>query len=98
MTEFNIRGAPGLKSVKDMPVKQDMAPPGGYPSVRFARRIINTGPTGATVFAAIGVMMTYGFYQARARSGGATTGGASGGATGGASAREEGGSVCMAES
>ena len=61
--EAALRGPPGLKSVKDLPIKQDLAPPGGFPSVRFARRIVNTGPTGATVFAVLGAGMAYGFYQ-----------------------------------
>lgn len=29
MTEFLRRGAPGMKSVKDMPIVQDGPPPGG---------------------------------------------------------------------
>jgi len=52
-----------LQSVKDMPVLQDGAPPGGFPSVRFARRIPSTGPTGFTLFALGTVVMAYGFVK-----------------------------------
>lgn len=50
MTEFLRRGAPGMKSVKDMPVVQDGPPPGGFPAVRYARRVPSTGPSGFTLF------------------------------------------------
>lgn len=63
MTETLRRGYPGMKSVKDMPVLQDGAPPGGFPSVRFARRIPSTGPTGFTLFALGTVIMAYGFVK-----------------------------------
>ena len=66
MTEVLLRG-PGVRSVKDLPVKQDLAPPGGYPSIRYGRRLVNTGPTGATIFAVITGMTVYGFYQVRQR-------------------------------
>ena len=53
---------PLMQSVKDMPVVQDGAPPGGFPSVRIARRIPSTGPGGFTVFAVSASIMAYGFY------------------------------------
>jgi hypothetical protein len=34
-----------------MPVVQDGPPPGGFPAVRYARRVPSTGPTGFTLFA-----------------------------------------------
>ena len=43
--------------------KQDGPPPGGYPSVRYARRIPSTGPTGVAFFGAYLGAMVYGFYQ-----------------------------------
>ena len=42
---------------------QDGPPPGGYPSVRYARRIPSTGPTGMAFFGAYLGAMVYGFYQ-----------------------------------
>ena len=33
-------------------LQQDGPPPGGYPSVRYARRIPSTGPTGVAFFGA----------------------------------------------
>ena len=51
------------QSVKDMPVLQDGPPPGGFPSVRYARRIPSTGPTGFTLFALTSVIMAYGFVK-----------------------------------
>lgn len=54
-----------MQSVKDMPVLQDGPPPGGFPSVRFARRIPSTGPTGFTLFALGAVAMAYGFVKVR---------------------------------
>merc|ERR1712216_35170 len=54
---------PRMKSVKDMPVKQDMPPPGGFPSIRFGRRIANTGPSGAFVFGVSALVMGFGFYK-----------------------------------
>ena len=84
MTEALIRGGPGLRSVKDMPVVQDGPPPGarprrrtlhttaatdahtagGFPSVRFGRRIPNTGPTGTAIFGVSALVIAYGFYKA----------------------------------
>ena len=52
-----------LQSVKDMPVLQDGPPPGGFPSVRYARRLPSTGPTGFTMFAVGAAVMAYGFYK-----------------------------------
>eukprot|EP00887_Chlorella_sp_A99_P003076 scaffold9.g3076.t1 len=63
MTEFLRRGSPGMKSVKDMPVIQDGPPPGGFPAIRYARRVPSTGPAGFTLFAATGLVMAYGFYK-----------------------------------
>lgn len=51
-----------MKSIKDMPVVQDGPPPGGFPSVRIARRIPSTGPGGFTLFAVSAGVMAYGFY------------------------------------
>lgn len=42
---------------------QDGPPPGGFPAVRYARRVPSTGPTGLTLFAVGAVVMAYGFYQ-----------------------------------
>jgi hypothetical protein len=63
MTEFLRRGAAGMKSVKDMPVVQDGPPPGGFPAIRYARRVPSTGPGGFTLFAVSAAIMAYGFYQ-----------------------------------
>eukprot|EP00884_Botryococcus_braunii_P005461 jgi/Botrbrau1/14916/Bobra.0018s0020.1 len=63
MTETLRRGYPGMKSVKDMPVVQDGPPPGGFPSIRYARRIPSTGPTGFTLFAVGAAIMAFGFYR-----------------------------------
>lgn len=63
MTEFGIRGSPGMKSVKELPRLQDGPPPGGFPAVRYARRIPNTGPTGAALVLGAGAIIAYGFYQ-----------------------------------
>lgn len=46
-----------------MPVVQDGPPPGGFPSVRYARRLPSTGPTGFTLFAVTAVIMAYGFVK-----------------------------------
>jgi NADH dehydrogenase (ubiquinone) 1 alpha subcomplex subunit 13 len=45
-----------------MPIVQDGPPPGGFPAVRYARRIPSTGPAGFTLFAVGGVVMAYGMY------------------------------------
>ena len=65
MTEASLRGGPGLRSVKDMPVLQDGPPPGGFPSVRYGRRIPNTGPTGTAIFGVSALVISYGFYKVR---------------------------------
>lgn len=52
-----------LQSIKDMPVLQDGPPPGGFPSVRYARRIPSTGPAGFTLFAVTASIMAYGFIK-----------------------------------
>jgi NADH dehydrogenase (ubiquinone) 1 alpha subcomplex subunit 13 len=46
-----------------MPVVQDGPPPGGFPAIRYARRVPSTGPTGVTLFAVGSVIMAYGFYK-----------------------------------
>lgn len=63
MTELLIRRKKGMSSVKEMPVLQDGPPPGGFPSVRYARRIPNSGPGGVAVFLVSAVVISYGFYQ-----------------------------------
>lgn len=67
MTEVVKRGFPGLKSVKDLPIVQDAPPPGGFPSIRIERRLPSTGPTGIAIFAGLGAIMAYGFYQLNER-------------------------------
>lgn len=52
-----------MTSVKDIPVVQDGAPPGGYPSIRYARQIPNTGPSGLALFSVLGLFMGYGWYK-----------------------------------
>lgn len=52
-----------LQSVKDMPVLQDSPPPGGFPAIRIDRRMPNSGPTGATIFAVGAAVMAYGYYK-----------------------------------
>ena len=54
-----------VQSVKDMPVVQDGPPPGGFPSIRYARRLPSTGPTGFTLFAVATAVMAFGFYRVR---------------------------------
>eukprot|EP01025_Chloroclados_australasicus_P027683 TRINITY_DN27416_c0_g1_i4.p2 TRINITY_DN27416_c0_g1~~TRINITY_DN27416_c0_g1_i4.p2 ORF type:complete len:153 (-),score=16.99 TRINITY_DN27416_c0_g1_i4:483-941(-) len=57
------RGFPGITSVKDLVMKQEQPPPGGFPAIRYARRLPSTGPTGATLFAVGAVVSAYGFYN-----------------------------------
>ena len=52
-----------MQSVYDMPVVQDGPPPGGFPPLRYARRLPSTGPTGFTLFAVAGAIMAYGFVK-----------------------------------
>jgi GRIM-19 protein len=61
-TVLMIGCRPAMQSVKDMPIVQDGPPPGGFPSVRYARRLPSTGPTGPTLFLVSGAIMAYGFY------------------------------------
>ena len=63
MTETTIRGQKGMTSVKEMPVLQDGPPPGGFPAVRYARRIANSGPSGVTVLLVSSVVIGWGMYQ-----------------------------------
>lgn len=51
------------QSVNELPVKQDGPPPGGFPSIRYARRVPSTGPAGATVFGVALLVMGYGMYK-----------------------------------
>ncbi len=46
---------------------QDGPPAGGFPSVRYARRLPATGPKGPTLFLASAAVMAYGFYLVRHR-------------------------------
>ena len=62
MTDYVIRarraGVAGLESVRDLPIKQEMPPSGGYPAVRFARSMPNTGPSGAVLFAGMATVVS----------------------------------------
>ena len=51
------------QSVKDMPILQDVPPPGGFPAIRIQRRLPSTGPTGVTIFAVGAAVMAYGYYR-----------------------------------
>lgn len=63
MTEAAIRGTKGLASVKDLPIRQDGPPPGGFPAVRYARSIPNTGPSGVALVLGATAVIAFGFYQ-----------------------------------
>eukprot|EP00250_Pteridium_aquilinum_P000043 c10056_g1_i2 orf=285-716(-) len=63
MTELLIRRRKGMSSLKEMPVLQDGPPPGGFPAVRYARKIPNSGPGGVAVFLVSAAVISYGFYQ-----------------------------------
>ena len=63
MTEAAIRSKKGMKSVMDMPIRQDGPPPGGFQAIRYARNIPNTGPTGVTLFVVAASVISYGMYQ-----------------------------------
>eukprot|EP00249_Psilotum_nudum_P028818 c38754_g1_i1 orf=73-504(+) len=63
MTEATIRTRKGMISVQDMPILQDGPPPGGFPPVRYARRIPNSGPAGVVVFAVSAGVISWGMYQ-----------------------------------
>lgn len=62
LTGFPVLPSPP-QSVKDMPVIQDGPPPGGFPAVRYARRLPNSGPGGVTLFGIAAAVMAYGMYQ-----------------------------------
>ncbi len=51
--------------MKDLPLLQDMPPPGGFPSVRIDRRLPSTGPTGVTLLLGACAVLTYGYYKVR---------------------------------
>lgn len=68
MTMRNCCAFDGVQSVKDMPMVQDGPPPGGFPSIRYARRLPSTGPTGFTLFAVGAAVMAFGFYRVNDRS------------------------------
>ena len=51
------------QSVKDMGLVQDGPPPGGFPAIRYARRVPSSGPTGTALFAVTAALMGYGFYK-----------------------------------
>eukprot|EP00270_Netrium_digitus_P006569 TRINITY_DN19152_c0_g1_i1.p1 TRINITY_DN19152_c0_g1~~TRINITY_DN19152_c0_g1_i1.p1 ORF type:complete len:145 (-),score=50.44 TRINITY_DN19152_c0_g1_i1:200-634(-) len=65
MTEFVVRGGgdSAIKSIKDLPQLQDGPPPGGFPAVRYARRIANSGPSGAALALTSASIIAYGMYQ-----------------------------------
>uniref|UniRef100_A0A7S2Z899 NADH dehydrogenase [ubiquinone] 1 alpha subcomplex subunit 13 n=1 Tax=Chloropicon laureae TaxID=464258 RepID=A0A7S2Z899_9CHLO len=63
MAEGLRRGSAGMKSIKDMASRQDGPPPGGFPSIRYGRRIPNTGPSGVAIFGIGAIIMGYGFYK-----------------------------------
>lgn len=63
MTEAAIRKKPGMVSVKDMPVLQDGPPPGGFPPVRYARRIPNKGPSAVAIFLTAFGAFSWGMYE-----------------------------------
>ena len=42
---------------------QDGPPPGGFPAIRYARKIPSTGPSGATMFGVGLLVMGYGLYK-----------------------------------
>jgi hypothetical protein len=52
-----------VQSIKDLISRQEGPPPGGFPAIRYARRLPSTGPTGATLFAVGAVVSAYGFYK-----------------------------------
>eukprot|EP01018_Ginkgo_biloba_P030192 Gb_04415 [translate_table: standard] len=63
MTEAAIRAKRGMVSVKDMPMLQDGPPPGGFPPVRYVRRIPNKGPGAVAVFLTSFGVIAWGMYQ-----------------------------------
>ncbi|OAY67415.1 NADH dehydrogenase (ubiquinone) 1 alpha subcomplex subunit 13-B [Ananas comosus] len=63
MTESLVRKKPGMASVREMPVLQDGPPPGGFPPVRYARRIPSNGPSAAAIFLTAFGAFAWGMYQ-----------------------------------
>ncbi|URD75221.1 NADH dehydrogenase (ubiquinone) 1 alpha subcomplex [Musa troglodytarum] len=63
MTEAVVRKKPGMASVREMPVLQDGPPPGGFPPVRYARRIPSKGPSAVAIFLAAVGAFSWGMYQ-----------------------------------
>ncbi|MQL74688.1 hypothetical protein Taro_007059, partial [Colocasia esculenta] len=63
MTEAVVRKKPGMVSVKEMPLLQDGPPPGGFPPVRYARRIPSTGPSAMAIFVTAFGVFAWGMYQ-----------------------------------
>ncbi|RRT68555.1 hypothetical protein BHE74_00030563 [Ensete ventricosum] len=63
MTEAVVRKKPGMASVRDMPVLQDGPPPGGFPPVRYARRIPSKGPSAVAILLAAVGTFSWGMYQ-----------------------------------
>jgi len=63
MTEAMVRNKPGMASVKDMPLLQDGPPPGGFPPVRYARRIPNSGPSAMAIFLTAFGAFAWGMYE-----------------------------------
>ena len=63
MTEA-VRGfGKGAKSVNDLKYIQDGPPAGGFPAVRYARRLGAPGPTGVAIFGVGAAICAYGFYR-----------------------------------
>jgi NADH dehydrogenase (ubiquinone) 1 alpha subcomplex subunit 13 len=58
-----------MQSIKDLVSRQEASPPGGFPAIRYARRLPSTGPTGATLFAVGAVVSAYGFYKVGVQNG-----------------------------
>ena len=62
-----LRGTPTTPQCLSCASPHPAAPllPGGFPSVRFGRRIPNTGPTGTALFGVSTLVIAYGFYKVR---------------------------------
>lgn len=63
LRQADLKPLPCMQSVKDLLSKEEAAPPGGFPAIRYARRLPSNGPTGATLFAVGAVISLYGFYK-----------------------------------
>ena len=64
MTEPAARGlGRGIKSVQDLKYVQDGPPAGGFPAIRYARRLGTPGPTGVAIFGVGAAICCYGFYR-----------------------------------